>query len=413
MHVRGSGFCRDEAGVTAILTGLLFSVLCLSVGLAIDYSRSLHTQTGLQEAADAASLAGAAAIDATDNVRIATAKKVYYQNVDLTPPPVPVVTIIGGAVRVVADTNVATTFMAIGGMDTVRVRVLSEASAYVSPLPCILTLEETEFGLQANSDSNLNASCGIQVNSGHSEALYADSNSHVTGTMVKVRGSVIENSGSSVTPAAVEGATRVPDPLASLPEPPQSSLPCDHTDYTVNSGGLASITPGVYCKTTLIDSNATAVMQPGVYVFKEGEFNINSLSSVTGNGVMLFFADKDARLNVNSDSDLEISAPTSGPYAGILMFQSRDSETLNAAPFIINSDSTTKLEGTIYLANGKLELNSQSSSNSGAAYTAVIVNQMVLNSAGNFVVNSDYTGNTPLPSLLSGITGSKLARMTR
>ena len=44
------------------------------------------------------------------------------------------------------------------------------------------------------------------------------------------------------------------------------------------------MTPGVYCSKTLLNSGSTATLLPGVYIFKEGDFEINSLSSVTGNG---------------------------------------------------------------------------------------------------------------------------------
>ena len=201
--------------------------------------------------------------------------------------------------------------------------------------------------------------------------------------------------------------------MASLPEAAAGS--CDYTDYTVNNGSSAVMTPGVYCKKTLINSGGTATMQPGVYIFKEGEFEINSLSSVTGNGVMLYFADKDARLNVNSDSEFKVSAPTDGTCAGMLMFQSRDASTKGAPPFIVNSASGVKLEGVLYLPNGRLELNSNGVSNNAAAYTVFVVNQMVLNSASTLRVNANYSGATPLPQLLEGrmTAGSQSARLVK
>jgi len=52
---------------------------------------------------------------------------------------------------------------------------------------------------------------------------------------------------------------------------------------------------------------------------------------------MLEFMGKSGRLELNSDSTFEVSGRTSGTYAGMLIFQSRDAITLETAPFIMNS----------------------------------------------------------------------------
>jgi hypothetical protein len=161
------------------------------------------------------------------------------------------------------------------------------------------------------------------------------------------------------------------------------------------------MSPGVYCKKTLINSGSTVTMEPGLYVFREGELTVNSLSSLKGAGVTLFFQDMDARLNINSDSVFNVTAPASGTYAGVLMFQGRSNGNKDAPPFIINSNGNTRLEGTIYLPLGTLELNSISTANQTAAYTAVIARNMVLNSAGTFTAKSNYAGVTPLPDLMA------------
>ena len=157
------------------------------------------------------------------------------------------------------------------------------------------------------------------------------------------------------------------------------------------------MSPGIYCGNTLVENGATANLQSGTYVFKK-EFEVNSYGTVTGSGVLLFFKGSNAYMIVNSDSTLNVSAPTSGTYAGILIFQSRDSDSSSAPPFIVNSDSSSKFEGTIYMPNGTLKVNSHFTANTLASYTAIVARAMILNSYGTLQMRSDYDGSTPFPS---------------
>lgn len=405
-----SNFRRQDAGTVAVVAALSLTLICAVTGGAIDFGRAFSTKSRLSAAADAAALAGAVALQ-DQRVAAATAlfSRVYGGNVT------PAVSTSGTRVFVTVSEPVKTTFLNVIGMSEINVHVESEAAVgAASGAPqCILLLETSQIGLTANSDSKLDASCGIHVNSSNSEALFANSNSHILATDIGVHGQTRLNSGSTATPAPVDGSVPKPDPLVSLAEPSNATGACNFTDFTVNSGQTQVMVPGVYCKKTLINSGSTAIMQPGVYVFRDGEFEINSLSTVTGSGVMMYFHNKAARLNVNSDSVFEVSAPVSGFYAGILMFQGRQSENSMAAPFIVNSDGRTKLEGTIYLPLGTLELNSQSAANQLAAYTAIVARQMVLNSFGTMSVGSDFEGPTPLPPLLTSFRNVTVARLTK
>ena len=165
MRWKPSAFLADQSGGMIVVFALASTALCLAAGMAIDYSRTLHVQSGLQKSADAAALAGAGLIGASDQERIAVATKFFNSNVQVTPPPAPAITSVSGTVAVAVETAVPTTLMNLAGISELEVGIDAEASAAISQLACVITLEETEFGLQANSDSTLNAACGVQVNS--------------------------------------------------------------------------------------------------------------------------------------------------------------------------------------------------------------------------------------------------------
>jgi hypothetical protein len=363
----------------------------------------------MRQATDAAALAAAtAAEDARRGLATAAFNANYTAKSGVT-----VTVSAGSKVMVRATDAVATSFLGVTGIEQLAIETSSEAEAYVATAnpQCVLLLENADIGLYVNSASKLDATCGVHVNSKNKEALFANSNSHLATTGLCVSGTSHLNSGSTATPSPTDGCPQKSDPMASLTEPVEALLPCTFTDYKVASGQTKTMVPGVYCKKTLVENGGKAIMLPGVYVFRAGEFLVNSFGSVTGDAVMMYFQDKDARLNVNSDSTLMVSAPKTGTYTGVLLFQSRHPDTVAAPPHIVNSDGNVKLEGTIYARNGIIEVNSKSTANQLADYTAIVARKMVLNSSGTLTLRSNFDGDTPLPPSLSSFRGTPAARL--
>lgn len=75
-----SHLASNESGSIAILFGLMTMVLFGSMALAVDYSIKVSQQRDMQTAVDAASLAAASMLNATDSDRVARGKKVFEQN---------------------------------------------------------------------------------------------------------------------------------------------------------------------------------------------------------------------------------------------------------------------------------------------------------------------------------------------
>jgi hypothetical protein len=405
-------FIKDTRGSVGILFGVFALAVFAAAGAAVDYGRAVTTRTTLQSATDAAAAAAAASPPGSDATALATT--VFQANYTGSPAPQLDVAVTGDTVTVTAATTIKTSLMAVGGVAELSISARAEAETYASPL-CILLLEKTQIGLNARSGATLAASeCGIHINSTNdSQALSVTSGASITAADVCVVGGSNVSSGGTVDPEPTHGCAEKADPMASLPEPAEASAPCNYTDFKVDNGQTKTMSPGVYCKKTLIDNNSIATMQPGVYVFREGEFVVNSNATVTGSELMMFFKDKDARLNVNSGSTVRVTAPKSGTYEGVLMFQSRHPDTLSAPPHIFNSNSNTELEGTIYVPNGILELNSDAVANVLADYTLVIARRMELNSNGTLQVRSDFSGNTPRPPMLARFNTTPSARLVR
>lgn len=305
--------------------------------------------------------------------------------------------------RTVASGNPAQTFfgrtLGYNNMD-----IVTQAIAAPPAAPsCVVSLEpNAQDAIMLNSSSTLTANgCAIQVNSASALAVGSTS-STVNAAEINLSGGY---TGSGYNPAPTTGAKQLSDPLASLPVPPEATDPCDHTDLTYSSTTV-TLSPGVYCKKLELNSLTDATLLPGTYVMRDGDFMVNSNSTVTGTGVFIYFTGNNTpELMLNSGSHADLSAPTTGPYAGILMYQDRN--TADGSVFLLNSDASSHLLGTVYLPNGKIMINSGTTITGTAPYTSFIARTFEINSGSGIVLNSDYNGSTvPLPG---GLAGSKTA----
>ncbi len=83
--------------------------------------------------------------------------------------------------------------------------------------------------------------------------------------------------------------------------------------------------------------------------------------------------------------------------AGIVIYQDRN--VADGTVHLINSDSASYLEGTVYLPNGKVMINSGGTLGGDAAYSIFIAKEFEINSDSTLVMNSDFGGSgVPLPS---------------
>ena len=146
--------------------------------------------------------------------------------------------------------------------------------------------------------------------------------------------------------AAIQAAK---DPLASVAQPSVSGLPV-FTDGAYHG-------PGVYRDKTLSISSPL-VMAAGNYIVEDG---ITLTSTITGTGVFIFNGcatgspascknDKDVQLNGTS---IGLTPPSTGTYAGLLLFQSRT----NAHAMNLTGNTTVmSLDGVIYAVAADVKL---------------------------------------------------------
>jgi hypothetical protein len=402
---RAKHFLAAHGGNFALTFALIVTPLAAAVGAAIDYSRLANSDSRLQEALDAAVLS-AAIETGTEDQRKKQGQNVFDANTQSPCMATVSFTFAVDEVSAKVSCAVKTTFLGVLGISEFAVNASAAAGTSVrTGGPCILVLEPKEKeSLLLNANSFIDApDCDVQVNSSNPDALFANSASGIDARKICVDGGWATNSGSHFDPKPVD-CDPVPDPLIALPVPSEANAACSKSDFVVT--GKQTLSPGVYCGNFELNAGAEVTFKPGTYVVRDGEFVVNSGSSAFGKGVFFYLTGNiNPRFNINSDSHIDFSAPVSGAYAGIIFFQSR---TAVADFSILNSDSSSKLEGTIYLPKSGLHLNSVGSISDATPWTAIVVDTLEINSHSILHVNTDYSGSSvPVPAGLGATSAGK------
>jgi hypothetical protein len=167
-----------------------------------------------------------------------------------------------------------------------------------------------------------------------------------------------------------------------------------------------------------VTTNADVIAAPGVYIISGGVLEVSNNAKFHGEHVSFYFADDAATLQFKDRADVELSAPTEGLMAGILLY-----ENPNATPgraFEVASDSVRELLGTIYLPRGIFMGNGEGIGTTvknvvngvteaagagqllptigeASAYTVIVANRLDLRGV-NLVINADYASSeVPVP----------------
>jgi hypothetical protein len=236
--------------------------------------------------------------------------------------------------------------------------------------------------------------CAVSIASVSNSALYVDACGSLKATSISVAGgtgAVQVASGGSLTPS--HPSTGVPAPLDPLRNLPTPAIPSNTYTADANLPKIQSATtlnPGYYPNGIDIGgSGYTITLNPGLY-YIAGTNNL-TIPSVTlqGTGVTLYLAN--STLTFRNQSVFNVSAPTSGTYAGILYFEARG----NTNNLVIDNDLGSAWQGVIYLPAASVEIspnisnpsNTSSSANdinAGAAYTIIVAQNFELSGAQPF-----------------------------
>lgn len=398
----------DERGSIAIKFALMLPVVLIMVGIALDHARFVREQSVLQGAVDAAALAAAKELSLSDSkyenlpaiaeaVVAAYVKRQVHGNSAL-PETITTVSRDPTQVDVSAIQAFEPSFGDGFGLAVHRVRARATARVMGQPNICVLGLNPRETGtISLEHDARVTGQdCAVYSNSSHTVGINSKNDATLRATVICSAGGV-QGGGKNFDPAPMVDCPTFDDPLASRPEPSVGACdPNQQAKITANT----SLDPGTYCGLE-IASGAEVTLRPGVFVIKDKPLIVRDGGKLFGDNAGLFFSGPLASFTFERLSTISLSAPTSGPMAGLLLFAARSqSESLT---YQVLSDDARVMVGTIYIPKGELRIDATSPIADQSAYTAVVADKMRLYGGPNLVLNANYNQTeVPVPDGIKG-----------
>ncbi len=403
---------RNQKGQTLVMAAFTLIILLGFSGLAIDLGVLRYERRVQQTAADAAAIAGADELrfnhggivlagrnaatgtGFTDGGTACTAtSSIGCISVAInTPPSSGPHASNANYVEAIVTVVQPTFFMRALGRDRSLVAARAVATTvgdagYGSG--CIYTLGPPAKGIDgifAGGTNDVNApTCGIFDN-GNFKASGATL--QIDAAAIGVAGRVQMGGDPYVHPTPVEGIVPVSDPLAFLQPPPVGTAiafdpanPVPNSTYSsirINNTQVVNFPAGTYvvAGNLTINAGATVCNQVGSGCSPTG----------TANSGVTFYVTNGGTVTIDGGATVQLSAPTSGTYAGILLYQDR-ADTSAAK---VEGNSNSFYEGAMYFPTAQLTFGGTSFTNSEADYTIIVSNNLKIDGTAEINIRSNY-----------------------
>ncbi|RUT98404.1 pilus assembly protein [Mesorhizobium sp. USDA-HM6] len=245
---------------------------------------------------------------------------------------------------------------------------------------CVLALDphaSSAVSLQGSTNVAM-AGCVIAANSDASGAVSRGGSAIVSAGCVSTVGTT-----SGLTPpnatlscgAPLENQYASFDPLANVAPPPYGLC------TTMPNGKAITLSPGTYCDKTW---SGQITLNPGVYILRNVAIKPGGNGSLTGHGVTIFLMEG-SQITINANETVDLSPMTSGPYAGITIFQAHG----NTQALTINGGSGSVVSGFIYAPDAAITYAGNSDMSAEGSCLRLVGKTVAM--TGNSAVKSDCT----------------------
>lgn len=364
-------FATDTGGAVAVVLALALPAMIGIAALAVEAGLWFSERRILQNAADSAALSGAFELTAgrktTITISALTDGKRNAADAAFTISSPPISGPYAGNTRAVEAVASRTQMLLLATLFTSQPTISARAVATAGNVgdPCILALERVESSTAefTGSADIVLKDCGVKANSASAQALTVSGSSSLTAKFVEtVGGYQVSGSGQLVTDTAITNSTATEDPYKTLTTPAAGA--CSKTNYKEN--GTITLNPGTFCNGFELSAKANVTLSPGTYVIKGGDVKINGKAKLSGTGVTLYLTGTTgdyASIDINGGATINLTAPDSGTYAGMLVMQ--DANAPNGGDNKFNGGSTMNLNGVLYFPGQQLDFQGNTSNTGG------------------------------------------------
>lgn len=415
---RMAAFGRDARGSVAVLAAVLMPVVIGGLGLWVETGYWSHMQRKVQQAADMAAQAASVRLRAGDSQAAitATAQRVALVSglsqggvVTVNLPPVTGARAgAPDAVEVILTETHPRYFTAIfaGGRVTVAGRAVSVIEGGSTACMLALSPSATSGILVSGSTSVTMQGCDLAANSVSGTAYdMGNSGATLSAGCIYTVGGARTNANLTLTGCAAPRTNSVAarDPYRGVAEPEvrgtctngnvgQPNTTQTLTPTALHPNGMKFLR---FCKG--LDLKGTVRLEPGLYIV-EGGLSINggdansaNAASITGAGVTIYMA-PGSELKLNGNVAINLSAPTAGPTAGILIFGARDTTVVES--HVINGTSGSVLQGAVYAPTSHVQYSGNSAGTDGC--TQIIASTITMTGNSTLRATCDRAGTRDL-----------------
>ena len=388
----------DTRGSIGIFTALAIIPIMLVIGLGIEFRQAENMRANLQNALDSSLVAavlfedeagsldqGRQTFDGNISLFAASNPRVELRRVDANT--------VEGTARATAP-PVLSQLLGLGGFN---VSVSSRAQfAGQGAVPCIiLTGTDVSGALVFNGGAQLTSlDCGINGHSTANPVALLNAGIDIDVPDICLAGTHIVNNSGPVDNLRL-GCVPVADAFdGMIPMPP--SVQCDLGLPRNVNGGSITLQPGVYCGGLNLNANVDVTFEPGLYVIRNGDWNVNG-GDWEGAGVTFYFDDT-SKIQFNSGVRAELTPPLGGNYEGVLFFERPG---LPPSNFPLNDSRGFGISGLVQLPSRNVIINGNGDVRQRDAL--LVFNSLTFNSAHWELSNELLADRFPKPERIAVI----------
>ena len=404
---------RDKSGNYVMITALMAPVLLGGAGLATEGGLWYYVHQSVQGAADSSALS-AANMASLNAVRSPTTQArsvaATYGYVDGTagavvtvnrPPATGAYTGNNQAIEVIVTTQQPRLLSAIFTTGAVTLSGRAVALPGNAGTGCVLSLNPAASGgvtSKGTSGITLNQ-CSVYDDSSDGSALVNGGSATIDALSVNVVGQISGGSGITTTQGVHVGISPISDPYADVVMPTPGA--CDYNNKTYKN--TVTIDPGVYCNGIQLNAGAVVTMNPGIYFIDRGSLQMAGGATLQGDGVTIILTSSTgnnyADVTINGGAHLAITAPTTGPTAGIAIFGDRSMPT--GTTFKFNGGDSQVIGGAVYVPHGTLQYAGGNNANTNC--TQVIADTVTFVGNSLLKINCGGSGTRPIGTSMASL----------
>jgi Flp pilus assembly protein TadG len=358
-------FCQDQAGSYAVMFALMAPVLVGLSGLGTEVGVWFFKQRDMQGAADSSAVSAAIAkslnlSDLENEAESVASSNGYTNGVNGTqvtvnrPPASGAFTAVSDAVEVIVQQPQQRLMSLLYKKDTVLIR----ARAVAIPRPgkgCVLALDpNASRAAEVSGTAHVSLDCGLYSNSGDVSSTYAGGSGGLEAFEVRASGNVEGQENITTEQGIFENQTPTADPYADATFGTMPSTCTQSSKLSVTSS--MTLNAGRYCGGIDVLAGKTLTLNPGIYYIDKKDFKVAGGATLKGTGVTLVFTGSGANyatMKVSGGATVELSAPDTGPTAGIVIFGDRAMPT--DTTFELLGGSNQDFKGAIYTPRSLLK----------------------------------------------------------